>query len=183
MQYLGGDLMHVARLHRRFGGAATTYKFSRKRYAATFARVFAVDAANERQLLGWGTPAERIVLALRGAAKQGQPALVAFLTAGYPSRAQFREHLSAVAQEADVAENELCRQHASAQQVAGTVEVSEDQVEQLGTLDHAELDTRPFLASQQHRHWVERPRGGRRGTSLAEPVLTVDVVGNAIVIE
>ena len=29
-----------------------------------------------------GTPAERIVLALRGAAKQGQPALVAFLTAG-----------------------------------------------------------------------------------------------------
>ena len=51
-----------------------------------------------------GTPAERIVLALRGAAKQGQPALVAFLTAGYPSRAQFREHLSAVAQGADVVE-------------------------------------------------------------------------------
>jgi tryptophan synthase alpha chain len=51
-----------------------------------------------------GTPAERIVLALRGAAKQGQPALVAFLTAGYPSRAKFREHLSAVAQEADVVE-------------------------------------------------------------------------------
>ena len=38
------------------------------------------------------TPIERIVLALRGAAKQGQPALVAFLTAGYPSRALFREH-------------------------------------------------------------------------------------------
>ncbi|HEY2417633.1 MAG TPA: tryptophan synthase subunit alpha, partial [Steroidobacteraceae bacterium] len=51
-----------------------------------------------------GTPTERIVAALRGAAKQGQPALVAFLTAGYPSRAQFREHLSDVAQEADVVE-------------------------------------------------------------------------------
>jgi tryptophan synthase alpha chain len=50
------------------------------------------------------TPAERIVAALRAAAKQGQPALVAFLTAGYPSRAQFREHLSAVALEADVIE-------------------------------------------------------------------------------
>jgi tryptophan synthase alpha chain len=50
------------------------------------------------------TPAERIVAALRGAAKQGQPALVAFLTAGYPSRAKFREHLSAVALEADVVE-------------------------------------------------------------------------------
>ena len=50
------------------------------------------------------TPIERIVLALRGAAKQGQPALVAFLTAGYPSRAQFREHLTEVASEADVVE-------------------------------------------------------------------------------
>src|SRR5579863_10117712 len=50
------------------------------------------------------TPAERIVAALRGAAKQGQPALVAFLTAGYPSRAQFREHLSAVASAVDVVE-------------------------------------------------------------------------------
>ncbi|HEY6453622.1 MAG TPA: tryptophan synthase subunit alpha [Steroidobacteraceae bacterium] len=50
------------------------------------------------------TPIERIVTALRGAAKQGQPALVAFLTAGYPSRAQFREHVHAVALEADVVE-------------------------------------------------------------------------------
>jgi tryptophan synthase alpha chain len=50
------------------------------------------------------TPSERIVTALRAAAKQGQPALVAFLTAGYPSRAKFREHLSAIALEADVIE-------------------------------------------------------------------------------
>ena len=50
------------------------------------------------------TPIERIVTALRAAAKHGQPALVAFLTAGYPDRARFREHLAAVAQEADLVE-------------------------------------------------------------------------------
>jgi hypothetical protein len=60
VQYLGGDLMHAARLHDRLGGVATAYKFSRKRYAERFARVFAVDEANRRQLLSWGVPAERI---------------------------------------------------------------------------------------------------------------------------
>jgi tryptophan synthase alpha chain len=50
------------------------------------------------------TPIDRIVTALRAAAKHGQPALVAFLTAGYPDRAKFREHLAAVAQEADLVE-------------------------------------------------------------------------------
>lgn len=50
------------------------------------------------------TPTERISSALRGAAKHGQPALVAFLTAGYPDRAKFREHLADVASEADVVE-------------------------------------------------------------------------------
>jgi tryptophan synthase alpha chain len=49
-------------------------------------------------------PRERIVSALRAAAKHGQPALVAFLTAGFPSREKFREHLTAVASEADVVE-------------------------------------------------------------------------------
>jgi tryptophan synthase alpha chain len=49
-------------------------------------------------------PRERIVSALRAAAKQGQPALVGFLTAGFPSREKFREHLAAVASEADVVE-------------------------------------------------------------------------------
>ena len=49
-------------------------------------------------------PRERIVSALRAAAKQGQPALVAFLTAGFPSREKFRQHLVAVATEADVVE-------------------------------------------------------------------------------
>jgi len=62
VQYLGGDLMHAARLHDRLGGVATAYKFSRKKYAERFRRVFAVDEANMTQLLGWGVPAERITV-------------------------------------------------------------------------------------------------------------------------
>ena len=49
------------------------------------------------------TPAEQISAAIRAANKQG-PAIVAFLTAGYPSAAKFREHLTAVASGADVVE-------------------------------------------------------------------------------
>jgi hypothetical protein len=60
VQYLGGDLMHAARLHDRLGGIATAYKFSRKKYAGRFQRVFAVDEANRRQLLRWGIPDEHI---------------------------------------------------------------------------------------------------------------------------
>jgi hypothetical protein len=60
VQYLGGDLMHVARLHKRLGGAASAYKFSRRSYRKLFVRAFAVDEANRRQLLSWGTPGERI---------------------------------------------------------------------------------------------------------------------------
>jgi hypothetical protein len=60
VQYLGGDLSHAARVHGRLGGTASSYKFSRKKYASTFARVFAVDEANKAQLLQWGTPPERI---------------------------------------------------------------------------------------------------------------------------
>jgi hypothetical protein len=62
VQYLGGDLMHAARLHDRLGGVATAYKFSRKRYAARFARTFAVDEANRRQLVGWGVPAATVTV-------------------------------------------------------------------------------------------------------------------------
>jgi hypothetical protein len=62
VQYLGGDLMHAARLHDRLGGVASAYKFSRKKYAGRFKRVFAVDRANEEQLLAWGIPAGAITV-------------------------------------------------------------------------------------------------------------------------
>jgi tryptophan synthase alpha chain len=42
--------------------------------------------------------------AVRAASKEGEPALVAFLTAGFPSKDRFREHLQAVAAGADVVE-------------------------------------------------------------------------------
>lgn len=79
VQYLGGDLFHAARLHRRFGGRALAYKFSRKRYRRLFEIVFAVDDANERQLLRWGIPGERIRkvgnLAIDGALLEAQQPL------------------------------------------------------------------------------------------------------------
>lgn len=77
--YLGGDLMHAARLHKRFGGALATYKFSRERYAKETAVAFAVDAGNAGQLEKWGVPGDRIVrtgnLAIDGALieAQGEP--------------------------------------------------------------------------------------------------------------
>ncbi len=49
-------------------------------------------------------PRERLSAAIREAAARGEPALVAFLTAGFPSAAHFREHLLAVAAGADVVE-------------------------------------------------------------------------------
>jgi hypothetical protein len=60
--HLGGDLMHAARLHDRLGGIASAYKFSRKRYAARFAHVFAVDEANAQQLRAWGVPPATIAV-------------------------------------------------------------------------------------------------------------------------
>ena len=47
---------------------------------------------------------ERITAAIRAAAARGGPALVAFMTAGFPSRGRFREHLQAVAAGVDVIE-------------------------------------------------------------------------------
>ena len=54
-----------------------------------------------------GAPAigrDAISNAIRAAAAKGDPALVAFLTAGYPSKEKFRQHLQAVAAGADVVE-------------------------------------------------------------------------------
>ena len=69
-----------------------------------------------------------------------------------------------------MAENELGGQQTSAQQLARAVEVGEDQVEQLGPLDHAALDAGPLVAGQQHRHRVERPGGNCRGRGIAGTV-------------
>ena len=49
-------------------------------------------------------PGEQISTAIRRAHARGNPALVAYLTAGYPSKALFTEHLRAIAQGADVIE-------------------------------------------------------------------------------
>jgi tryptophan synthase alpha chain len=49
-------------------------------------------------------PRDSISEALRAAGRQGEPALVAFLTAGYTSRQKFREHLQSVAAGADLVE-------------------------------------------------------------------------------
>ncbi|MBV8345169.1 MAG: hypothetical protein JO190_09295 [Candidatus Eremiobacteraeota bacterium] len=60
VQYIGGDLMHAARVHARLRGRAATYKFSRRAYRRLFDRAFAVDRGNAEQLAEWGTPRERI---------------------------------------------------------------------------------------------------------------------------
>jgi lipid-A-disaccharide synthase len=76
VQYMGGDLMHAMRLHKRFGGVATTYKFSKASYHTKFVRFFAVDQKNVEQLLGWQTPEDRIErvgnLAIDGALLEAQ---------------------------------------------------------------------------------------------------------------
>jgi tryptophan synthase alpha chain len=50
------------------------------------------------------SPREHISQAIRAAAGGGEPALVAYLTAGYPTREKFREHVRAIASAADVVE-------------------------------------------------------------------------------
>lgn len=49
-------------------------------------------------------PSDSIAAAIQAAVARGRPALVGFLTAGFPSRRQFREHLTAVAAGCDVVE-------------------------------------------------------------------------------
>lgn len=76
VQYLGGDLMHAARLHRRFGGSASTYKFSRRSYREMFLRAFAVDEPNAESLIATGIARERVAivgnLAIDGAYLESQ---------------------------------------------------------------------------------------------------------------
>jgi len=53
---------------------------------------------------GPSTPHETISAAILAAKARGEPALVAYLTAGFPSRDGFRQHLQAIAEAADVVE-------------------------------------------------------------------------------
>ncbi|HZV76757.1 MAG TPA: hypothetical protein VFF63_03240 [Candidatus Babeliales bacterium] len=62
VQYIGGDLLHAARVHARLKGRAATYKFSRRRYSKLFDRAFAVDLRNVEQLAAWGIARDRIEL-------------------------------------------------------------------------------------------------------------------------
>src|SRR5471032_2508100 len=50
------------------------------------------------------TPRDRISAAIRAANAGGEVALVGFMTAGYPSRERFGEHLLSIARGADVIE-------------------------------------------------------------------------------
>ena len=50
------------------------------------------------------SPHERITAAIRTSAARGRPALIAYLTAGFPQRERFREHVRALATGADVIE-------------------------------------------------------------------------------
>src|SRR6202043_145738 len=61
----------------------------------------AADAPRARAPM---SPRERISQAIRAAAAGGEPALLAYLTAGYPQREKFREHVRALAAGADVVE-------------------------------------------------------------------------------
>src|SRR3984893_6064667 len=61
----------------------------------------AADAPRARAPM---SPRERISQAIRAAAAGGEPALLAYLTAGYPQREKFREHVRALASGAHVVE-------------------------------------------------------------------------------
>jgi tryptophan synthase alpha chain len=51
-----------------------------------------------------GAPRERISAAIEAATARGRPALVGYLTAGFPTRRQFKQNLAAVAAACDVVE-------------------------------------------------------------------------------
>lgn len=60
VQYLGGDLLHAARVRARLGGTLRSYKFARRRGARTLERAYAVDAKNAAELSRTGVARERI---------------------------------------------------------------------------------------------------------------------------
>lgn len=60
--YLGGDLMHAARLHKKAGGKFATYRFTRRKYARFTERAFAVDAKNAAALIAAGMQPQRVTI-------------------------------------------------------------------------------------------------------------------------
>lgn len=62
VQYLGGDLMHAARVRARLHARLRTYKFTRRRYARRLDRAYALDAANAKELLDRHVPRERVTV-------------------------------------------------------------------------------------------------------------------------
>ncbi len=60
--YLGGDLMHAARLHRKLRGKFATYRFTRRKYARFTDRAFAIDAENAKGLIAGGIDAARVTV-------------------------------------------------------------------------------------------------------------------------
>jgi lipid-A-disaccharide synthase len=60
LQYLGGDLYHAKTIAKRMGLTSMTYKFSRRNFAHSFVRFFALDEANAAQLRATGAPPDRV---------------------------------------------------------------------------------------------------------------------------
>jgi len=60
LQYLGGDLYHANTIAKRLGLVPMTYKFSKRHFAHSFARFFAVDELNAAQLRATNAPADRV---------------------------------------------------------------------------------------------------------------------------
>ena len=76
-----------------------------------------------------------------------------------------------------MAENQVGRQQAVAQQALRSVKVGQDCVEQGRTLPHRGLNCGPFAMVQEHRHRVERPRpvGALR--------IAVNIVSDAVLMD
>lgn len=60
VQYLGGDLLHAARLRKRLRAHLRTYKFAPRRYARGLECAYALDVGNARELRDAGVPPQHV---------------------------------------------------------------------------------------------------------------------------
>jgi lipid-A-disaccharide synthase len=60
LQYLGGDLYHSKTIAKRIGLTPMTYKFTRRNFAHSFVRFFAVDEANAQAMRSSGAPPDAV---------------------------------------------------------------------------------------------------------------------------